>query len=161
MHGFVVHRKVDEATIEKYTNKLPAELISLWKEYGFGAFLNGYLKLIDPDEYAKLLKASYFAGEVSIPFLATAFGEVITWERDAYVGIVQYPRCNFDIILKNFRFFFQVLTDPGVQDRCFYLDAYEKAVARYGELSYDKCFGYVPLLPLGGKDSVDNLKKLS
>lgn len=35
-----------------------------------------------------------------------------------------------------------------------------EAVEKYGHLEYDECFGYVPLLALGGKESVDNLKKV-
>ena len=37
---------------------------------------------------------------------------------------------------------------------------YNKAIQKYGEPAYDECFGYVPLLGLGGKDTVDNLKKV-
>ena len=37
---------------------------------------------------------------------------------------------------------------------------YEKAVDKYGTLNYDECFGYVPILALGGKESVNNLKKV-
>ena len=37
---------------------------------------------------------------------------------------------------------------------------YNAAVKKYGELEYDECFGYVPLLALGGKESVKNLKKV-
>jgi hypothetical protein len=33
-------------------------------------------------------------------------------------------------------------------------------VKKYGEPEYDECFGYEPLLSLGGKESVENLKKV-
>lgn len=35
-----------------------------------------------------------------------------------------------------------------------------EAVDKWGKVEADECFGYVPLLGLGGKESVDNLKKV-
>ncbi|WP_296585518.1 T6SS immunity protein Tdi1 domain-containing protein [Ruminococcus sp.] len=40
------------------------------------------------------------------------------------------------------------------------IEKYNAAVKKYGKLEYDECFGYVPLLGLGGKESVNNLKKV-
>lgn len=37
---------------------------------------------------------------------------------------------------------------------------YKAATKKLGKLEYDECFGYVPLLALGGKESVSNLKKV-
>ena len=37
---------------------------------------------------------------------------------------------------------------------------YFEAVEKYGEPGYDECFGYGPLLSLGGKESVTHLKKV-
>ncbi len=77
---FVFHNSVDQVTIDKYTNKLPQELITAWKEYGYGNFLNGYLKFINPDDFQKLLEESYFRGNISIPIFTTGMGDIITWE---------------------------------------------------------------------------------
>ncbi|MBP1326160.1 hypothetical protein JOF28_001392 [Leucobacter exalbidus] len=38
-------------------------------------------------------------------------------------------------------------------------DIFPKAVKKHGELPYDESFVYVPLLSLGGKEKVENLKK--
>lgn len=37
---------------------------------------------------------------------------------------------------------------------------YLEASARYGAPGYDECFGYVPLLALGGPRKVENLQKV-
>ena len=42
----------------------------------------------------------------------------------------------------------------------FALEEYAQAVEKYGDLAYDECFGYVPLLALGGKEDVEHLKKI-
>ena len=101
LKDFKLEKKVSEEIINKYKNKVPEQVLDIWQNYGFGSFLNGYLKIVNPEEYEELLKT-----------------EDLKW-------------------------------DP-------YLEAREK----YGEPAYDECFGYVPLLGLGGKDTVDNLKKV-
>lgn len=116
---FIKKNDISEELIKEYEDKLPSEMIAFWKEFGFGTFYDGYLKAINPDDYKDLIEKSYFQGDVSIPIFATAFGDLITWEKNQFVGIVKY---------------------------------------RYGE--NDECFGYVPLLALGGKESVNNLKKV-
>ncbi|WP_429948532.1 GAD-like domain-containing protein [Enterococcus sp. AZ101] len=32
--------------LEKCKNKVPKEVVELWKEYGFGTFIDGYLKVV-------------------------------------------------------------------------------------------------------------------
>ena len=36
LNDFVTSAKVDENGIRKYNGKIPAELMDIWKEYGFG-----------------------------------------------------------------------------------------------------------------------------
>jgi hypothetical protein len=37
---------------------------------------------------------------------------------------------------------------------------YQPAVKTYGALDYDECFGYVPLLGVGGAEKIENLQKV-
>ena len=39
---FKLVEKVSEETIKKYEDKLPNEMIGIWKEYGYGQFMGGY-----------------------------------------------------------------------------------------------------------------------
>ena len=160
LNDFVYFSEVEESCIRKYSEKIPTELLEIWKEYGFGTFFGGYLKVINPDEYMDLLKESYFRGDVSIPILATAFGDIITWEEGQYVEIVEYRYNDFDSIMPRFDIFLRLLSDKGFLKRYFKLDDYARAVEKYGDLAYDECFGYVPLLALGGKEDVEHLKKV-
>jgi hypothetical protein len=160
LNDFIKNKEVDYELIKKYENKLPKEIIDLWKEYGFGTFYDGYLKIINPDDYQELLEISYFQGDISIPFMATAFGDIITWEKNQFVGIVEYRYGDNDIIADGFEFFFDIIADEECTEDYFTIDKYNSAVKKYGPLEYDECFGYVPLLALGGKESVNNLKKV-
>ena len=59
---------------------------------GLAIFLNGYLIVINPDDYSELVRDSYFRGDISIPIFATAFGDIITWEENKYVGIIKIQK---------------------------------------------------------------------
>lgn len=151
---------VDEEKIQKYSSILPKDLIDIWITKGFGTLMNGYLKVIDPDEYYEVFKDSYFESDISIPILATAFGDIITWTSNKYVGIVQYRYLDFDTMITDFDMFLMLLNDEGFIKTFFSVEMYEEAVKTYGELKFDECFGFVPILPLGGSEKVENLKKV-
>lgn len=84
--------------MNKYKDVLPGELIAVWKEYGFGSFLNGYLKVINPDEFLDVLKNSYFRADVSIPVFATGLGDIINLEEGKYIRTVKYRKGAFKVI---------------------------------------------------------------
>ncbi|MDO4658763.1 T6SS immunity protein Tdi1 domain-containing protein [Streptococcus sp.] len=42
----------------------------------------------------------------------------------------------------------------------FELDLYRQAVAKQDQLAYDECFGFVPLLALGGFKDVDHMDRV-
>ena len=42
----------------------------------------------------------------------------------------------------------------------FELELYRNSYKTYGSLSFDECFGFVPLLPLGGKKDVKHMDKV-
>lgn len=78
----------------------------------------GYLK-INPEDYKNIFQNSYFLGDVSIPVFATAFGDLITWEKNQFVGIVKYRYSNNDVISDGFEFFIDDVTN-GEFDEGFF-----------------------------------------
>ncbi|MDE6658218.1 MAG: DUF1851 domain-containing protein [Oscillospiraceae bacterium] len=160
LKDFVTVKNVDLNLISRYEKILPEGILSLWKEKGFGTFYGGYLKTINPDEYKSLIESSYFMGDVSIPIFATAFGDILTWEENRYVGILKYRFGENDIISDGFKYFYDIISDNECASDYFTIDKYNMAIKKYGELEYNECFGYVPLLALGGQDSINNLKKV-
>ena len=152
--------KFEYEIIKKYKTYLPEELIELWENYGLAKLFNGYIKVINPDNYKDLLNDSYFRGNISIPIFVTGFGDIITIEEGEYIGIIRFKNGNFNIVAKNIKRFLQNINDEYFQNKYFELNQYEKAVNRLGELEDDECFGYVPLLGLGGSEKVENLQKV-
>jgi len=157
---YIKYSDVDEKTINQYENQLPQEIIDLWKNYGYGTFYNGYLKTINPNEYKELIESSYWQGNVSIPIFATAFGDIITWEKNQFLGIIKYRYGENDVISDGFDFFFEDLQAGEFDKNHFTISKYNEAIDKYGKLEHDECFGYTPILAMGGNESVENLKKV-
>nr|WP_254391831.1 DUF1851 domain-containing protein [Terribacillus sp. DMT04] len=59
-----------------------------------------------------------------------------------------------------FEFFFSDIYDREFREEDLSWKPYPEAVNQYNELDYDECFGYTPLLGLGGPEKVENLKKM-
>ena len=151
---------VPQEVIKKYKDQVPEELVQIWEEDGLGTFLDGYLKVINPDEYLELVQETYFRGDISIPIFATAFGDLITWEKNEFLGIIKYKDGTFDIFLENLSLFIKFLPDKSFTDDYFELPLYHEAVEKYSSLNYTQCFGFVPLLALGGFKDVDHMDKV-
>lgn len=146
--------------VKKYKTILPDELLKIWEDYGLDTLLEGYLKVINPEEYKELLNETYFRGDISIPILTTAFGDIITLEEGQYIGMVKYKNGSFAMLAKSFKRFIQNLSDDYFLEKYFQISKYAEAVKKLGKLEHDECFCYVPLLGLGGSEKVDNLSKV-
>lgn len=151
LENFIKETDMPQEVIEKYKDQVPAELVQIWQEDGLGTFL---------DDYLELLQDSYFRGGVAFPMFVTALGDIITWEENAYVGIVQYNIQDLDIMIKHMDRFIEYVDDEDFKDDYFDIPLYKKAVAKHGELAYDECFGFVPLLALGGSKDVEHMDKV-
>lgn len=157
---FVKENDVKQELCDKYEAILPDELIAVWRKYGFGSFMGGYLKVINPEEYQDFIIATYFRGSISIPIFITAFGDVINWEENRFIRMVKYKNGIFKGMAASFRFFFEDLQNGLFNEEYFDISMYTEAVQTWGEIKYDECFGYVPLLGLGGSEKVQNTKKV-
>lgn len=151
---------IKEKLLQKYKTIVPDELIKIWEDYGFGRLIGGYLKVINPEDYQELLNETYFRGNISIPILATVFGDIVTLEEGQYIGMVKYKNGNFVMLAKSFERFMQNLENEYFLEKYFQIPQYTEAVNKLGKLEQGECFGYVPLLGLGGSEKVDNLDKV-
>ena len=151
---------IKQELLQRYKTILPDELIEIWEDNGLARLLGGYLKVVNPEDYQELLKETYYRGNISVPILVTAFGDIVTFEEGQYIGMVKYKNGNFAMFAKNFKRFIQNLGDDYFLEKYFQIPQYIEAVNKLGKLEQDECFGYVPLLGLGGSEKVQNLKKV-
>ena len=125
------------SVLNKYEDKLPPEWLEVWKTYGYGAFMNGYFRVIDPEEYGDFYKKSTLRGfrDEAIPVMATAFGDIIAFILKMRDGEKKWSlECAYTFI------------------------KYSEAVEKLGKLKIDQCFGYDPILTKRGKEKLDDLR---
>lgn len=157
LSDFTKADSLPEEFIKIFEEILPEEIIYIWRKYGLGSFFGGYFKVIDPRAYADLIEETFFAGEDCVPLLATALGDVLVWDNEAAsYELLMYRYGIYRLINKSF---FQLLRDPSFVDTELEPVNYKEAVELCGEPGYDECFGYVPLLALGGGETPDHLKR--
>lgn len=164
---FPDYKVLAQATPEllaRYQTTVPPELLSIWEQIGFGTFCEGYLKVVQPDGYADLLAETYQLSStptVAPPLVlfATAMGDLLIWER-GYLVLIDYRHQQTKVLSKGLDFFFQDLADGETLSTELCWEPYPAARARLGEPAFDECFGYVPLLALGGPETVDHLQKV-
>ena len=159
-NDFKLEEKVSEDTIRKYEGVLPEEIISFWKEYGFGTFLNGYLRSVNPDDYEEVFKNSVLKDcQDAIVLFTTGMSDLITWNGQA-LCICNYRYARIEMLTTKIPLFYRYLEDDFFLFKKLFMTHYEPAIEKYGELAYDEAFGYVPMLVLGGAETVDNLDKV-
>ena len=150
--------------IENIRDKLPTEIKELQKKYGEGVFFNGFFKLLNSYDYLDLIDFSYFDAKKVVPFLMTAFGDIFVYEDDDYIIRLSYKDIDYQVVGKTMQWFWDDLLNPEYLND-YNLDTdinlYREAIKKYGELKYEECFGFVPVLPLGGKQDVEHLDKVN
>jgi len=160
--NYKIEEKAEQTLINKYQNKLPDELLTFWINFGFGTFMNGYLKIINPDLYQDSLNNSYLNPENEIIFGITAFGDYLVWTGDA-IRLIKFRYGTYTIIENDddMTWFFDMdLADDSYVKHNLYMENYALAKEKLGELNYDECYGYTPILSLGGPEKIENLKKV-
>lgn len=159
LKDFKLHNKVPNEIIEKYTKLVPSEIIEFWSNYGFGIFMQGYFKSVNPEEFKEILMVSSQRYKDSVVLFATGMGDLVIWS-EGYVRLLNYRYGVVKTIMFTFEFFFQNINDLEFKDEGLSWHPYPEALKQYGELNYDDCFGYTPLLGLGGSEEVENLDKV-
>ena len=159
LKDFELQSKVPEEIIAKYEGKIPEQFIEIWKNYGFGTFMQGYFKLINPEDFYDFINKSYYKKN-TIPLLATALGDILVWDSANFLYILYYRYTDFDCLCKNCKYFFEDVLDYDYIDESIKPKNYKEALKTLGKPAYDECFGYVPLLSLGGSEKPENLQKV-
>lgn len=163
-NDFEVVSKVTEEVINKYSDIVPNEILNVWIQYGFGNFFGNYLKAVNPDDYQDIVKETYVRNQNTTVLFTTAMGDLILWENNGeneqYVILVNYRKGKTKVLASRFELFLRFLEDDSFKARALDWQPYPEAVNQYGKPDFDECFGYAPLIGLGGSEKVENLKKV-
>jgi hypothetical protein len=161
MNDFIVNERVSDQILEQFRGKLPDKLLQTWQTFGFGSMSNGFIKIVNPNEYVELLKTVYSSpiDEVAVPIIATGFGDLIVWE-DNDIVLIHLRKGISNVLPTDFEFFLDDVYDEYFLNKELNNQNYTEAVNMLGNLAYDECYAYFPLLGVGGVADVENLKKV-
>jgi hypothetical protein len=160
---FAQRGAMPQATIDAYRERVPAELVEFWQQYGTGSFLEGYIRVIDPAEYEPAIGdciGRVIGGSEAVPVMVTGLADLIAWEPGKGFRMVQYRNEDTRGLGATVDVFLGLLELDGTEelDDNWDWSAYRDAVAAHGPLAHDESFVYVPLLSLGGRRAAENLK---
>lgn len=176
IQNFIVRNKdtyekvseVPKELIAKYETILPQELIYIWKTMGLGIYEDGYLQIINPEEWDFVFQYIDKILEPSVVIGITALGDLLVWEGNDNWTIA--PDEGNRLAFFNLRSMskkiqgelhyylkFRVKMTSFLEEE-YNAKPYLQMKDKLPKLAYGQCYGYVPALPLGGKQSNKNLK---
>ena len=156
---------VDDTFIAKYADLSYPELNILWQEVGLGSYCNGLFKLINPSDYQDVINSCYEKEDDKsfLPFMCTAFGDVFAY--------VKNPKLNNYIVYLNVRYgtylilpdnltvlLNKIIFNQSFLKGWFDLENYPVIQEKLGTPNIDECFGYSPLLAMGGSENFENIE---
>jgi len=161
LKDFKLNEMVSNELIREFKKRIPEQLLAIWEKYDFGSILSDYLKIVNPLDYHDLLKETYVRSDDALVLFTTSMGDFIVWEDSRYLLMLNYRNGKVKGISSRFNYFLQDLVDDDlIFTETLDWHPYPAAVQKYGEPAFDECFGYVPLLGLGGPEKVENLQKV-
>lgn len=166
---------VSKELIQKYDKlfkgEFPKEILWIWENMGFGLYEDGYLQIVNPEDYDFAFDYIDKMLEPTMIWGITALGDLLLWEgndnwtiapdegnRIALVNLRSLKkkilgsrvRVHLNILIADM----EDLADPDMYDSQTYLEIKDKLP----KLEYGQCYGYVPALALGGSKSNKNLQ---
>lgn len=150
----------DEESALKLAKKVPDELLNLMKEEELFTFENGMFFLVNPLEYRLINQDWKLDIDECYIFLRTAFGDLFYWDGHS-IKIIHVNSAVSNSLSSNMAKFFNFsLPDKRYNQGTLFGRFLKKAKTNLGKLAPDECYGFVPALPLGGKESANSLQKV-
>ena len=157
-------RKPTPETLDRFRDRLPAELLALWQEHGFGNYGGGLIKVIDPADYADILTLWLGEQPGCYPILMTGFGSLVICRRTPEgtddICLLDIHRRRSGSLGAGFSDFFeQILPSDAFAGRFLGSELFREAVRWYGIPAEREIFFLSPVLPSGGAGSPKFLEK--
>ena len=171
-------KAVSDNDIAKFKGKLPDQLLSYWRQYGWSGYGNGLFWLVNPDEYEPALEAwigdsPLMETDAYYVIARTAFGEMFLWgtksgqslKIKSNAGMIFPSDYGDQIAIGRADSLVQSFLASKEKKRLDQKDdldkpLFDRAAKTLGPLAQDEMYGFEPALALGGKADLRNLRKV-
>lgn len=150
---------ISEETIARFAGQVPSEVVDLWRRQGAG-FVgdDGFFRAVDPDRAAQMLEGVFAMPDGSTVLFATALGDIVFHAGGSYF-VVKFRFGAIDLAQGvSFDDLVALIEDARHRDAVWQWQPYPAARDRDGAPEFEQCFGFVPLLALGGPNDAAHLQ---
>lgn len=150
---------LSSASLDAAVERLPDDVVALWRDHGLGATADGYLRIVDPTAWQDVLAEVAPRFAAATPLMSSALGDLVVW-LDGRAHLLEFRLGTSRIIANRLSTLLVILgyesflADPDYFDWSPFPEARE----RLGVPRADECFGFSPLLALGGRRSAASLE---
>lgn len=150
---------IAEETIARYAGQAPAGVVDFWRNQGAGiAGDDGFFRVVDPARAASMLEGVFGLPEGATVLFTTALADVIFHVNGLYL-VVKSRFGAIDLVEgRSFDELVALIQDPAQRDVAWEWQPYPAARERDGVPGFEECFGYEPLLAIGGSHDVSHLQ---
>ncbi|WP_162256668.1 T6SS immunity protein Tdi1 domain-containing protein [Agromyces sp. Soil535] len=149
---------IGEETIARFAAQVPDGVADLWRNQGAGVVGDdGFFRVVDPARAASMLEGVFGLPDGSTVLFTTALGDLVSHVNGLYL-VMKSRFGAIDIIEgRSFDELVALIEDPAQRDVAWEWQPYPAARDRDGVPGFEQCFGFVPLLALGGRADVEHL----
>lgn len=150
---------VDRSVFDTYEGVVPPVLLDTWRESGLASTSAGFVRLVDPSSLVDLVAETSIGFEGAVPLFTTALADIGIL-INGRIEVLKYRHGRVGILPTRPESLFRFIGSPTGREHADYLawEPYPAAVERLGVPTPDDCFGFTPLLVLGGPESADTLE---
>jgi len=164
-------REVPEASLNRYRDKLPEQMLAYWQEHGWCGYAEGLFWTVNPEDYEELvdmlLEGTELADQDRFHVLAKgAFGALYLWGEataDSLIIDTYLLRYSFRVresSQRDLNFAAKFFFGTRKRDINDVEDYFQPALKKLGRLAHDEIYGFVPAYPLAGSLEFNNLQRL-
>jgi hypothetical protein len=162
-------QRVPPSSFEHYQGKLPDQLLTYWKEYGWSGYADGLFWTVDPHAYEPAMEAwigdtPFMEQDAYYVIARSAFGDLYFWGQKTGFS-VQISSLGSYAVPHSLR-----MTSLDTQAQRFFANRdreendfgeyFAPALKKLGRLKSDEMYGFVPAIAAGGSDDFEHLQKL-
>lgn len=154
--------------LARYAQHLPAPLLTLWQQHGFGFYGKGLVQLINPDVYSENLWGWLMREEPDmdrLPIAISAMGTIFYYRKlsedgDEDVSFLNPHTSEAGCTVWSLAQFFNewLCEDENLVDQ-LHAEQFDAMVAKAGPLQCDEMYFHEPALRLGGDGGLDGIAR--